>query len=419
VKERQTGKRRLRSSAGDWDDSAGRGLQSLALLALLGLMIVLGPARSLAMAHRAADATASKAGGDLTSSPALDSIEVPNPLSAVGFNTPDELASLADAEADSGAVATEPPPLGRAETTEQPARSVAALVPEEVADDGVPRPMFIALPGGTIVNPERFYSQALGESRLYQVILPPGYDRTTQRYPVLYLLHGVAGGANEWVEIGIHQAAAELWNAGEIEPFIIVLPDGGPNYWLNHADGPRWGDLVAEDLVREIDSSYRTLAEPRLRAIGGLSMGADGALQLALNHPDVFSIVGAHSPSTRLSYDRIPAPFYGDESYWQEHNPLWLIQHRGSAAELNIWLDVGDGDVWLPSAQALHEALDEQGVAHEYHELPGIHDGEYWIQHQTEYLRFYDRAFHPAAVQVGELTEAAEPGELTETAPTD
>ena len=80
-----------------------------------------------------------------------------------------------------------------------------------------------------------------------------------------------------------------------------------------------------------------------------------------------------------------------------------------------VTIDVGDGDVWLPSAQALHEALVDQGLGHEYHELPGIHDGEYWIQHQAEYLRFYHRAFHTSEVELAELNETSEPGELTDT----
>jgi enterochelin esterase-like enzyme len=277
------------------------------------------------------------------------------------------------------------------ETTDAPATASQTDASE------APRPKFIALPGGTTVSPERFYSQSLKNASLYEVILPPGYDRDSRRYPVLYLLHGAAGGANEWVEIGIHKAADGLWSAGAIEPFIIVLPEGGSSYWLNHADGgPRWGDYVVEDLVREIDSTYRTVADRDHRAIGGLSMGGDGALQLALNRPDVFGIAGGHSPTTRLTYDRRPGAFYGDETYWQHHNPLWLIQNKDTARLLKIWIDMGDDDVWLPSAEALHEALLDQDVEHQYAELPGSHEAEYWIGYQDQYLRFYAEAFTAA-----------------------
>jgi S-formylglutathione hydrolase FrmB len=272
------------------------------------------------------------------------------------------------------------------------------LEPEVLeADDAVVAesgPKVLRLAGGTVVLPEPLYSESLQQPSWYQVVLPPGYFSSERRYPVLYLLHGIAGGAGEWLEVGIHEAADRLWGEGKLEPFIIVLPEGGQSYYLNHAnDGPRWADYISQDVVKHIDGAFRTLAEPGHRAIGGLSMGGDGALQLALHHPDVFGIVGAHSPTTRLSYDQRPGDIYGDEEYWQRHNPLWLIHHAQTAQDLNIWIDVADGDVWLASAQALHEALEEQKVPHAYSENPGIHDGEYWVANQESYLHFYAEAF--------------------------
>ena len=79
---------------------------------------------------------------------------------------------------------------------------------------------------------------------------------------------------------------------------IIVLPQGDKGYWVDNAnDGPRWGEYLSHDLVNIIDTSYRTLRTPDSRAIGGLSMGGYGALYQAFTHPDIFGVVGAHSPS--------------------------------------------------------------------------------------------------------------------------
>jgi enterochelin esterase-like enzyme len=276
----------------------------------------------------------------------------------------------------------------------QPATSVELSVPGEMKTGTGDQPTFIALSGGTTVTPVSFYSKTLGLGTWYEIILPPGYKQSTQRYPVLYLLHGAAGGASEWVEVGIHQAADTLWTEGALPPFIIVLPEGGNGYYLNHANGgPRWGDYIAGEVVQEIDANYRTLADPEHRAIGGLSMGGDGALQLGLHHPDIFGIVGAHSPTTRLSYDKLPGPFYGDTDYWLQNNPVWLIENTDAAAELKIWIDVGEDDVWKPSAEALHEALLERGVDHQFAELPGTHEAEYWEANQDDYLAFYGGAF--------------------------
>lgn len=271
--------------------------------------------------------------------------------------------------------------------------SMATLLPTEpVYGD----PAYLRLPGGTVVSPESFYSPALERQMAYEVILPPGYVAGDRAYPVLYLLHGYAGWSHSWIELGLHQTADFLWLEGGLRPFIVVLPEGGNSYYLNHAyDGERWADYIVEDLVPHVDATYRTLPASRFRAIGGLSMGGDGALQLGLNHPDVFGVVGAHSPTTRLTYDDAPGDLYGDEAYWEQHNPLWLIGHGASAERLAIWIDMGDEDDWIWSSRAVHEVLEEQGVAHEYREYAGGHTGEYWLAHSLDYLRFYAGAFPP------------------------
>ena len=291
---------------------------------------------------------------------------------------------------------------------EQVGGGAAAEESEPVAE-GAAAPAFMVLAGGTTVSPETFYSPILGKKTWYEVILPPGYAGGARRYPVLYMLHGAMGGASEWVEIGIHRAADQLWSEGEIEPFIIVLPEGGTlTYWLNHADGgPRYGDYLIEDVVREIDSKYRTLAAPEYRAVGGLSMGGDGALRLALTHPNVFSIAGAHSPTTRLRYEDRPGPFYGDFEYWQRNNSLWLIRNAGTADRLQIWIDVGWADPWVFSGRELHQALLDQGVEHYYAELDGGHDADYWVGHQDRYLRFYSAAFGGGSRLANQAVEAA------------
>lgn len=119
-------------------------------------------------------------------------------------------------------------------------------------------------------------------------------------------------------------------------------------------------------------------------------MGGEGALQLALNYPGVFEVVGAHTPTTRLDFADAPGSIYGDEEYWQEHNSLWLIENRDTVFALQIWIDDGFDDVWLGAAEALHQALLGRGVAHQYHIYAGSHG--YWAEVMDDYLRFYSAA---------------------------
>ena len=244
---------------------------------------------------------------------------------------------------------------------------------------------------GTLVD-DTLDSPIIGESFKYRVYLPPDYLNSPQkRYAVLYMLHGNGGNYTEWSDSFLPEQIDRLISANEIEPMIVVMPDDGETtYFANWDNGPRWGDYITEDVVSTIDERYRTKPIASGRAIGGLSMGGLGALNLAFQHPDVFGIVGAHSPSVRLEPDTTLWFLTGD-NFW-EHNPIWLAQNRTDLSSLKIWMDVGTDDVWLPNIEALRSMLVAEGLNLEYHQFPGPHEAEYWIAHVPDYLRFYSSA---------------------------
>jgi enterochelin esterase-like enzyme len=239
-----------------------------------------------------------------------------------------------------------------------------------------------------------FYSPALNADVEYFIYLPPDYSRAGRRYPVLYMLHGAAGDKDEWVAEGLIDAADRAIESGELRPMLIVLPDGDMSYWVNHARGGlRWGDYLGEDLVRHIDASYRTLPEPSARAVGGLSMGAWGALHQGLTRPDVFGTVGAHSPALRDNQGWLA--FLGDGEEFARKDPLSLVRTAESIEDLQIWIDLGEEDPWLERTELLHDALTEREIKHDWHVLPGGHDGDYWRENTLNYLRFYEGALNP------------------------
>ncbi len=250
-----------------------------------------------------------------------------------------------------------------------------------------------AMPAGSWMD-RAFYSAALGRWMPYRVYLPPSYnspDQAGTRYPVLYLLHGLGGRYDEWSGYGVEEVANQLYDAGSFGDIIMVAPQGGLGYWMNQDGGTPWGDYVARDLVAHVDATYRTIPRREARALGGISMGAHGALQLALNYPDVFSIVGAHSPSLR---DQSSAPaYFGTGATFARHDPLSLVRDSSLSSPPQIWIDAGQNDFWRPSAEALHQALLDRGWPHEWHVYPGEHDGWYWGDHLWDYLPFYSAAF--------------------------
>jgi S-formylglutathione hydrolase FrmB len=147
-----------------------------------------------------------------------------------------------------------------------------------------------------------FFSPAVGRTMKFDIVLPPDYQDSDDRYPVLYLLHGYMQNYTIW---GRNLGAA--FYARNLGDLILVLPDGGNTWFVNYAasdDGRshNWEDYLIEDLIQHIDSSYRTVASREGRAIAGLSMGGYAAFTLALRHPDLFVSMG--STSGALSHAR-------------------------------------------------------------------------------------------------------------------
>lgn len=239
-----------------------------------------------------------------------------------------------------------------------------------------------------------FYSAALDRTMPYSLYLPPGYTAApaTECYPVLYLLHGRGDSPRSWLEYGLHTEADRLIAAGVIPPLLIVMPEGEAAFWVDHVDdGPRWGTYISSDLVAEIDGSLRTAPGRGARAIGGISMGGHGALQLALRHSDTFSIVGAHSVALRTR-DTAPA-FLGAGANFEARDPLSLYAQRSEAARtLRIWIDIGADDPWLPAAARFHGQLTGDAIAHQWTVSAGGHDAHYWREHMADYLTYYGRA---------------------------
>jgi enterochelin esterase-like enzyme len=239
---------------------------------------------------------------------------------------------------------------------------------------------------GTIVE-RQFYSAALNRTVPYDLYLPPNYDKTDQRYPVLYMLHGGGGHRDEWLGYGLIDVADAEFRSGRLPPMIIMMPQGDDGFWMNNAGG---GDYTWQDLVRHMDAAYRTLPSPRSRAIGGLSMGGYGALSNSFLHPDVFAVVGAHSTSLRA--DDGSLPILGTGAYYQQYDPVALASTVPNLDKLTIWIDIGQSDKWLPRNNELHNALAKRGIPHIWQVNPGDHDYTYWMSHTLDYLRFYNGA---------------------------
>lgn len=132
--------------------------------------------------------------------------------------------------------------------------------------------------------------------RTIDMYLPPSYDTSTKRYPVVYFLPGFE---DRTMGVSSRDIAA-LIEAGTIREMIIVVVPAvnllGGSFYVNSPATDNWEDFLVQEVVGYVDSHYRTIAQAGSRGISGHSMGGFGALNLAMLHPDVFGAVYSLSP---------------------------------------------------------------------------------------------------------------------------
>jgi len=133
--------------------------------------------------------------------------------------------------------------------------------------------------------------------RTINVYLPPAYDTSGKRYPVVYFLPGFE---DTTMGVSLPKSVDALIQAGTIQEMIIVVVPGdnrlGGSFYVNSPATGNWEDFVVQEVVGYIDNHYRTIAQSESRGISGHSMGGFGSLNIAMGHPDVFGAVYSLSP---------------------------------------------------------------------------------------------------------------------------
>ena len=153
------------------------------------------------------------------------------------------------------------------------------------------------------VRMQRYWSELTKSWRICNVYVPAGYDENlSERYPVLYLLHGAGEDESGWANQGMmYNIMDNLIDEGSAEPMIVVMDHGVANIpdlkLASMFDFTAYEKVVIEELIPMIDRNYRTKADRENRGICGLSLGGFQSWTIALNHRDMFSWLGGFSGS--------------------------------------------------------------------------------------------------------------------------
>ena len=237
-----------------------------------------------------------------------------------------------------------------------------------------------------------------GMTRRMTIYTPAGYNDGTQKYPVLYLLHGMGGDEEAWMALGrMSQILDNLIAQGKVKPMIVVMTNG--NIAQEAAPGesslglaqpsmqqPKTMDGMFEqtfpDVVKYVDSHFRTLSDKAHRAICGLSMGGFHSKFISAQYPDMFDYVGLFSAAIMPNKDATSSIYTNQEDklkiQFSKHPKLY-------------WIGIGKSDFLYKYNADFRKYLDENKFPYKYMETDGGHIWRNWRIYLTAFSQLLFR----------------------------
>ena len=279
------------------------------------------------------------------------------------------------------------------------------------------------VPHGTLLQ-IWYPSTTLKGTRRMFVYTPPGYERSRDRYPVLYLLHGWGGDEEEWTNQGrVPEIFDNLLTQGKIKPMIVVMPNGHPNESaapdlipptepsdvsampripraLLNAHTTQISDSVLNDVVPFVEKTFRVIPNRENRAIAGLSMGGEQSSYIGLNHLDRFAWVGSFSgafvmlPGERTQGNGRSGGAAADKEIFQENFPH-LDANANSRLHV-LYISCGLDDPLLAANRAYKNWLASKNIHFIEVETPGYaHVWRYWRKSIADFApRLFQETSH-------------------------
>jgi enterochelin esterase-like enzyme len=250
---------------------------------------------------------------------------------------------------------------------------------------------------------ETVFSPVLGRDVPIVVYTPDGYESGTDRYSVLYLLHGHGDTENSWADKGgIKEKADALIRSGAMPRALIVMP-GCPGCWWIDGAKDKAETAFWNDLVPGIAKRYRTIERREGRLIGGLSAGGFATVRYSFRYPDRFAAAAALSPAIYhetpplTSAARKTPQFMGQDgtfsqAAWDRLNyPSVIESYLAQSQKVPMFLVSGDGDtlgIAFETALLFKRLFDKQPEKLELRIVDGDHSWKVWNAVMTEALTY-------------------------------
>jgi enterochelin esterase family protein len=262
-----------------------------------------------------------------------------------------------------------------------------------------------------------YNSTALNTFRRMHVYTPPGYETSTAKYPVFYLLHGAGDSDDAWTSVG--RAGFILDNliaAGKARPMIVVMPAGHTS--RGAVPGGVVGRNATQEFVKDftadvmpyVEKHYRVLTDRAHTAIAGLSMGGTQTLHVAIPHLEKFSYVGVFSSGLIGAFPELAPPGRGAPpaappasttagapaapapaaallaADWAQLNAATLDNPSLRKGLKLLWFSTGKDDGLITTSNATVDLLKKHGLNATFKESPGGHTWINWRNYLDEFV---------------------------------
>jgi len=261
------------------------------------------------------------------------------------------------------------------------------------------------VPHGSVAE-VHYYSTALKAFRRMHVYTPPGYETSSKKYPVFYLLHGAGDSDDSWSTVGRAGFILDNLIAGKTaKPMVVVMPAGhtrAPGNPITSAPGDPFVNDFVNDVMPYVQNNYRVQTDRANTAIAGLSMGGSQTLNIALANPDRFAYVGVYSSgllgvfpvggrASGPTRGGAPAPTASGPAEWEQRNAAALSSSSMKKGLKLFWFSTGKDDFLVDNTVATVDLFKKHGFTPVYKESAGGHTWLNW--------RDYLSAFAPQLFQ--------------------
>jgi enterochelin esterase family protein len=248
------------------------------------------------------------------------------------------------------------------------------------------------VPHGSVTR--RWYdSPSIGFNRRITIYTPPGYETSKEKYPVLYLLHGMGGDEEAWIALGrTSQIMDNLIAQGKAKPMLVVMSNGNvsqeaapgesslglykPTFELPNTMDGKFEESF-RDVIQFVESNYRVKAEKSGRAIAGLSMGGFHSLHISRYYTKSFDYVGLFSAAI-LPDTSVTSKIY-------ENLDATLETQMKNGYKL-YWIGMGKTDFLYNDGKAYRARLDKIGMKYTYLESEGGHTWTNWRVYLSDFV---------------------------------